>query len=273
MKPACRLASVVVALHVCGGAGVAAAHHVVAEYGIAPVLPRTTVGVDAAAASFSLQQTRGSWQAVTAAAEGSLANRLSLFAALPVARVSFDGGSAYEGVGDASASLKASLYRSPAGALMVAGGFGVEMPTGDANRGLGGGHWELTPFVAASVVLSERADRQWNLYALASPRFAVGGAHAHGHGSQWHGSVLAPHAGREVAGRVMTVLVLGAAYVGAGGEGAAVFDDGRAHTLAVRSEAGYLLDQRFRLFAAVDASVAGEKRFGVRGRAGVSWFF
>jgi hypothetical protein len=257
--------------------GGAAAHHVVSELGIAPVLPRSTAGVDASAANFDLEGQRGSWQALTVALEWSLGRRLSFFGALPFARLAVDGSDPAVGIGDAAVSAKLALYASEHGGLLLSAGLGAELPTGNHHNGLGGGHVELVPFVAASSALGHLGRLELVTFVIVSPRFSLashddggGGAAAMG---EVHGSLLAPHGDREVFGRALAALAYGAGYAGAGAEGATVLEGSGSGYLALRGEAGYLLGASLRLMAGVDGTVAGDHRFGLRARLGALWLF
>jgi hypothetical protein len=67
--------------------------------------------------------------------------------------------------------------------------------------------------------------------------------------------------------------VKGQSYAGAGLEGARVLTGGPPGYLAARGELGTVVGESLRLFAAVDATVAGERRFGLRAQLGSAWLF
>ena len=93
------------------------------------------------------------------------------------------------------------------------------------------------------------------------------GGHAHVHDGPAGNSMLSPHANRELFGRVMTGLVRERRYLAAGTELAAALAGGPPGYTAVRGELGTVLGESLRLFAAIDATVAGAT--AVRGaRAG-----
>ncbi|HEY0711370.1 MAG TPA: hypothetical protein VGF45_01755 [Polyangia bacterium] len=261
----------------------ARAHHVIAERGISGVMPSTVVAMDWTAATFDLPARRGQWQLVTPSFEWQVWRRLSLFAALPFGRVAIDGTADRVGLGDLSVSAKATVFASDHGGLLVSAGLGLELPTGNADHGFGGGHLELTPFLAAASTLLEGAGRALFLYGLGSFRGSLAGPHddghphvhgsGHDHGHVTSGSVVAPHATREVYGRLMLGALFGRFDFATGVEGAAVVTgDGRGH-LGWRSEVGHLWTQSLRLTGSVDVGISGEERYGVRGRLGVAWMF
>ncbi|HEY0707919.1 MAG TPA: transporter [Polyangia bacterium] len=255
----------------------------IAEHGLAAIMPRTAAGVDWTGATFDLGDRKGRWQLITPSFEWRVFERLSLFAALPFGRVDLDdsAGGGY-GLGDLSVSGKATLVATPHGGFLLSAGLGAELPTGDADNGFGGGHVELIPFVAASSAFYEGGRLALVAYGMAALRGSVGADHPedeHGAGTVSHvhgpaaGSVVAPHAEREGYARAMLAAVLGSFDVGTGGEGAVVFAGKGPGHLGWRAEAGYLLNESVRLHTAVDLGLLGERRYGVRGRLGAAWLF
>jgi hypothetical protein len=250
----------------------ARAHHVVSDLGIAPVLPATVVGVSVGSADFDVAGMRGRWVAVTPQAEVQLGRYLSLLGTLPLARIDYQEGGAHSGLGDVGLSGKLRLYASDHGGLLLSAGLGVELPTGDDENGLGGGHPELAPFAIASSSLWHGAGLEWIAYALGSLRMALG-AHDHVHNGPAGNSMLSPHAQGELFGRFMSALVRGQGYIGAGVESARVLAGGPPGYTALRGELGTVLGASLRLFMSVDGTVAGQQRFGVRGQVGSAWLF
>lgn len=269
-----RVATTFALFLVLAGAKPARAHHVISEHGIAPVAPRTVLSLDAAAASFNVEGHTGTWEATTPMCELALGQAFSVMAALPVARMAVEGRSEAMGVGDLAVATKVRLHATEHGGLLLSAGVGAELPTGSQAKGLGGGHVELTPFLTASTALPEGGFGQWLIYGVVSPRLALGAHEPHAaDAAHTHGSFLAPHAERELYGRLMTALVIERGYVAAGGETSWVWKGDRAGQVAVRSELGYLATDDLRLFVALDGTVAGERRYGLRGRAGLAWLF
>ena len=275
IRPMVRLTPVV--LFVLCRASVAHAHHVVGELGVAPVLPQTVLSLEVGGASFDVGHTRGAWESLTPQVEWNLARRFSLFAALPVARVTIDGAASAMGAGDLSVSGKVLLFETPHGGLLLSAGLGIELPTGSASRHLGSGHAELTPFALLSSALASAGPVELLLHGQLAPRITLGGSthagggHDHSHA---HGSLLAPHADRELAGRMM--LAVAAPMAGiyfAAGASAAIPSDGSNPFVAPALETGLALERGLRLSLAAETAVAGERRFGTRGRASVGWRF
>jgi hypothetical protein len=250
----------------------ARAHHVVSDLGIAPVLPASVAGVSVGTASFDVAGMRGRWVTVTPQAEVQLGRHLSLLGTVPLARVDYQGGASHNGLGDVGLSAKLRLYASDHGGLLLSAGLGVELPTGDDGNGLGGGHAELAPFAVAASTLWHGGGAEWIAYGLGSLRMALG-AHDHVHNGPAGNSMLSPHAQRELFGRLMTALVKGQNYAGAGLESARVLSGGPPGYLAVRGELGTVMGESLRLFLAVDGTVAGQRRYGLRGQLGSAWLF
>lgn len=240
-------------------------------------MPRTVASLDLAAATFDVGGRTGAWQSVTPSFEWGFRRRLSVFGALPLAHVAYDGGQSAWGIGDLALSAKVALYETPHGGFLLSAGLGAELPTGD-DDGLGGGHVEVSPFVAASTVLHEGTAATLIAYALTSFRWSVGdGGHHHAAGIQshadLHGSVLAPHGERELFGRLMGAAVLGSFYLAAGAEGAAVVHGAGVGQLAPRAELGWRMTPKVRVFVAGEITALGERRYGTRARGGVAWIF
>jgi hypothetical protein len=260
------------------GTSAAHAHHVVSEHGVASIMPRTVAAIDVGAASFDFDERKGDWQVVTPSFEWQVFRRFSLFAALPFGRVKVEGRQGAFGLGDLSLSGKLTLVATPHGGFLLSAGLGAEVPTGDADQGFGGGHLELTPFVGASSAFYDSGSLALVVYGMSALRISVGG-HEHDHGTTTAadhdelGSVIAPHAEREVYGRAMLAAVIGAIDIGSGGEGAVVLHGEGGGQLGWRSEVGYLATPSLRVSLAIDVTVMGERRYGTRGHLGAAWRF
>jgi len=256
----------------------AGAHHVVTEHGIASIMPQTVASLDFYAVTFDAGGRKGRWEALTPSFEWHAFGPLSLFASLPIAHVRPDGGDSASGIGDLSLSAKVSFFETPHGGLLASAGLGVELPTGDKDDGLGSGHVGLAPFLGASSAFLSLGNVDLVAYGLTSLRASLGeGGHHHADAANAHahpqGSVLAPHAEREVYGRAMLAAVFASVYLAGGAEGTAVLQgQGQGH-VGARGEIGWKTTEALRLFLGADALVAGERRYGVRGRAGVAWMF
>lgn len=254
----------------------ARAHHVVSESGVAWVEPVSVLEVEASAASFDHGGARrGSWSALTPSLELALDERLSVSARAPVALVMFEDGRGVVGLGDVSLSAKARLYASTHGGFIASAGAGVELPTGVVEDALGGGHVELTPFVAASSQLTSRL----LLTGLLSARLSIAGEGPGGDvveetGRLAHGSALSPHAPGELFLRLgVSYVTEGAWYVTAGADAVAPFADMTRGPLRARAEVGVLPSEDLRVALGVDAPLYGERRRELGGRLSVAWMW
>jgi hypothetical protein len=256
----------------------ARAHHVVSESGVAWVEPVSVVEVEASAASFDHGGARrGRWSAVTPSLELALDERFSLMARAPVALILFDDGRGALGLGDVELSGKARLYADAHGRLIASAGLGVELPTGVVEDALGGGHVELSPFLAASSQLTSR----FLLTGLLSARFSLpdpDGPRADDPPAPGerlaHGSVLAPHAPGELFARVgVSYVIEGVGYATVGADAVAPFVDPTRGPALARAELGVLPTDGVRVALGADATVFGEARHGARGRLSVAWMW
>jgi hypothetical protein len=247
----------------------ASAHHVISEYGAAPVGPVTVVEVDAQAARFELDGRDGSWQMAMLAVEVAPLRWLSLSARVGVAHVSFaddpdDGGS---GLSDSDVGVKVRLLG--AHRFTLAGGAALGVPTGDEDRNIGAGHLELTPFVGSSY----QAGDVLLLNVTVTGRFSLGGDAGHGHAggaTHTHGSVIGPHADRELVTRATATLVSAPFLMGAGLEWTQPLTDDDDALLTARAEIGVEIGGSTRLILGGDAPLAGGERYAWRARAAVA---
>ena len=257
----------------------AAAHHVVSESGVAWVEPVSVVEVEASASSFDHGGSRrGSWSAITPSLELALDERFSVSARAPIAMIMFDDGRGVVGLGDVEFAAKARLFASTHGGLIASAGLGVELPTGVVEDALGGGHVELTPFVAASSQVSSRV----LFTGLLSARLSLPDPDAPDTSDEpveqderlAHGSVLSPHAPQEIFLRLgVSYVIEGAGYVTLGADAVAPFADPSRGPLHARGELGVLPTEDLRVAFGLDAPVLGEQRHGLRGRLSVAWMW
>lgn len=245
----------------------ALAHHVINDSGLMPVLPRSIIALDVGAATFDVSGFTGAWQTTALSAEWRLLDRVSITGVFPYARVAADGRPAATGVGDVSLGVKLAVYSSPERRLVLVLGGGVELPTGDHVRGLGGGHVGLAPF-GAFFWTPYRGELSGIVYAVAAPQVALGGHHQDSGGV--HGSFIAPHAQRELYGRAVFALATNHGHAGLGGEGATSAEAGYG---AVRAEVGLRASNAVRAVISVERAVIGDQRFGTRGRLSFFWNF
>jgi hypothetical protein len=250
----------------------AQAHHVVSESGIAWVEPVSVVEVDAEASSFDLGPwRRGSWQSVAVTAQYAPLEWFSLSARLPVASVQYEDGRGAMGLADVEVGARIRLFETPHGGIIVSAGVGLELPTGDEATGLGGGHYELSPYVAMST-----QPLDWLIVStLVSARLSLlDDEDGHSGPPTAHGAVIAPHAPREVFTRVSAAWVRERAlYVSAGLDAAWMIGAMDQSPWVARAEVGFLGVEGVRVALGVDQTIWGAARHGLKGRLSVAYIF
>ncbi len=256
----------------------ARAHHAVTDFGIARVEPSTRVTIETLAAGFELAERSGNWQALVLSGEVTAFTWLSVSARAPFARVSV-GDTTHVGLADAEVAARARLYTTEHGGLILSAGLGVELPTGNSDHGLGGGHVELAPFVSGSAAPLE----ELVLFAAVAPLVSLGAhadehdhptakPHIEGTATGLRGSVLAPHNPRELAVNAGAAYLVGPAFVSAGLGLAAPLGDHELSTfVSSRLEIGVRVASGLRLLAGAELPVAGDRRFDWKGRLELMW--
>lgn len=286
----------------------AAAHHPSSPYGVSSAAPQSLLELDARLASYGagLDGAGGRWWQSALRVEVALLERLSVSGTLPYAGVWPRGAAGRAGLSDAGLALKGTLWRPAHGRAHLSAGVGAELPTGDAGAGLGGGHVALSPALSFNADLSARVvafgSAALALSASAAPPAAratpvlqtrqlphsftldgaplppAAGVARESGAARAHGSVIAPHSGRELAA------TLGAAYLLAWGYaslswGAAeplapllapARPAARSHSVSV--EVGWTPSPAFRVAAALEAPALGAARFEGRARLGVAYW-
>ena len=258
---------------------VARAHHVVSESGVAWVEPVTVAQVDLRAASFDFgPMWRGRWWQLVPSLEVQALERVSLSARAPIAFIEFEDGRAVLGLADMEVAAKGLVWASEHGEWIVSAGLGAELPTGVEEDALGAGHVELAPFVAASAqpipwlivnaVASERISLEREGVEVPVSGYVPAGP---------HGSVLAPHSGHELFGRLTASALRGESlYVTAGVDGIWMWGggmNGQRGSLLGRAEVGWAQPGRWRLALGADVPLAGQRRSGPMSRFSAAWMF
>lgn len=253
----------------------ARAHHVVSESGIAWVEPVTAVEVEGRAARFDFgEYFRGRWTVVTPSVEVAPLPWLSLSGRAPIAHIWFDDGRQVVGLGDVEVAAKARVLDSEHGAWLVSVGLGAELPTGVVADGLGGGHVELSPFVAASAQPHQRLI----LSALVADRLSLGQQEApHSYRANGpHGALIAPHSPHELFTRLSASAILTPrAYATLGLDHVSMFaaaDRGRGPWSA-RAEAGWAEPGAWRVALGAELPWGYSARSGLITRLSAAWMF
>ena len=230
---------------------VAHAHHVASDSGITPAKPRTIVEVGGDGGALAQGIARGSYLRTSPAIEVGL-GRFSLRGQASFVTLERDGFGRNTGPGDAEFAAKATVWASPHGGGLLSLGLGGKAPTGDHTLGLGGGHWGLAPFAAASY---ERESDAVTLVAATMVIHQIAlGDEAHG-----HGLLVEPHSPQELTASGTLAAVTRDAWGALGSTTSIGVDpgDGWKWTSA-RMTLGWLATDRLRAIASVEAPVAGD---------------
>jgi len=143
-------------LHLLLVPSVVGAHHPVSESAILWVAPLSAVEVEVQGLNFMVGDEEGHALITSIYGQVALLSWLSVTVRAPVALVRFEDGRAALGNADMEFGLRALIYASDHGGLIVSGGLSVEAPTGEEEDALGGGHWALAPHILLSSQVSER---------------------------------------------------------------------------------------------------------------------
>jgi hypothetical protein len=239
----------------------AEAHHAVSDFGVAWIEPVRVLELELEWTAFEYGEVRGDAQQLSLLAEIPLGDLLSISARLPFASVAFAGRERGAGLGDPEVGVKVAVLSDDA--LVVSLGAGLELPIGDEDRGLGGGHFELTPFVIGSWAPIERA------VILASLQYHV----ALGEEDHHHLAALAPHEAHEIGGRLSVAWLEPPGYLLAGVKLSAPLVESELGTaFDGRVEIGAMIFDELRAAIRLDVPISGE-RAPNRASIGVAWLF
>lgn len=261
----------------------AGAHHVVTEAGIAQVEPRNRAQLELSTATFELDSASGSWQSLAAWLEWMPLDGAALTLRAPLLRVDYDAGPlagrTESGIGDVQLGAKARLIATEHGALLLSAGAALELPTGDADAGLGGGHGGIAPFVLAVSQL----DEHWFVTGSLAAGFALSGDPRADHepyvpddlaGAQTrplvateaargevHGAVVAPHTSRELELRLRVVRRFGSVYGSLGADAVQPLVGDSTGPVAARAELGWTPDGTWRFALSGGRPLYGDHRY------------
>lgn len=227
--------------------GVAAAHHVVSEAGIAWVEPLDVIQLEVESARFELDDNfgQGRWWSTSLMMEYAIWQRFSLMARAPLVSVAFDDGRRATGLGDMDVSLKGLLWADKHGLFIVSSGVGVELPTGSVSAALGSGHVEISPY----LTLSSNPKPWLVLNSLVQHRSSITPETSATVESSHQGSPLAVHAPHELLTRLNLTLLRSSqrVYVTSGFDYIHVWKDvepALGDALLLRGEVGYFSQPR-----------------------------
>jgi hypothetical protein len=289
------------------------AHHP-APAGVGPqsALPQSRAGMDVEAAAFGIGR-GGSWRAAAFHLEYAIVERLSLGLRVPIAHVRYNDGDTAMGPGDGELFARGVLWQTHDAVFSLVAGGGFEAPTGSTDDGLGGGHFMISPSLAAQF----NPTREWSFMLQVADHISIDdghGTHAMPASPQAqtthdgsdhpapeepeppgaelpgastalsqpvtpppsiHGSVLTPHSGHEMTAQLLaTYQYRGSLYASAGPEAVVMWSgDERWGPLSLRSEVGVQPSVRLRVAAGADLPLVGQERLDWRARLGMQYLF
>ena len=218
-------------------------------------------------ASFDIMARRGTWTRLSVEALYAPLSWLEFTTTLPVAWVRERGKDDAFGFSDMELSVITRPYVSEGRRWMLESGLVLELPTGNVNDGLGGGHVALIPKVGFSARPKADVELHGELFVATTL-----GAHAHGHApGSWH-SMMAIHSLYEFGARA------GARYRHEAGQFGILFStlQGLAEPAApgpstVRLRGTVNLTDQWILTGEFEIPFAGQRRVQWRGSLGVGW--
>lgn len=235
---------------------------------------RTRATVEVEAGAFHLAGRIGDWQLVAPAFELAVGSRLSFRARLPVARLAFADGTESIGLADASLSARVIVYRTPGDRLVLCAGLAAELPTGDADSGLGGGKVAIQPMIGASTkfalaggdltVGAEVSDLKM-LGEIGNPPWFAPTC-----GCTIHGSAITPHTSHELAAAPWGSWTRGA-WTASARIDVFIPLSGGDPFVSARAASSFALSRKLSLSAALELPTAGDQRFDWKAGIAASW--
>jgi hypothetical protein len=269
-----RLASCALAVMLAALPTPAHAQHGTAGYGVIPMPPHDSALLEVQNAEFELPGRSGVWQTFSPRLEFAVSPWLSLAARPGVARVEYADGASAVGLSDTELVGKLLVARSPAWRTSLSAGVSLEVPTGDADTGIGNGHVSLLPFVSFMTMPS----RVLMLHVMAGDRVVLAdtdhdastgraGHEGHaGHGPAPHGSVIMPHEAHELTLHAGACITLAQLVISPSLEWMQVLSSGRDSFLTALLELAFVPRRELRLAVSLDLPLLRDPRFEWRSR-------
>jgi hypothetical protein len=242
----------------------ASAHHPVGETFAGHAQTTSQAGSEVEVAHFTLEGITGTYLTVAPLAEFAPVPWFALSGRLPLHHLWLEGDEETTGLGDLDLACKLRLAATEA--FLVAGGLAAELPTGDADDGLGSGHVELSPFVTGAAHSGD-----WMLHGTMAALFSLSGGEHHE-----HINFVSPHADQELRYHLGIARALGerwsANLVVAGATVLAAEDRGTTF-LTVAPQIGWTPPSAWRVWASVELPVTSDKRFDWKAIASARYLF
>ena len=198
--------------------------------------------------------------------EFALLRQLSVTAGMPWVTIMPSNGSSVAGVGDSMAGLKYQLTAPDTDGASMSLGFNVELPTGDANKRIGGDHYGIE----GAFAIAKRVSSSLQIISRLSHSFAPNHNHGHGHGhSHGHehdledgGGVIRPHGEQESTALVSLVYATEMQFVEAALRGGVAYEHNETYAAPVDLilRAGYNIGKMTTVVSSLSQTVGGEFR-------------
>jgi hypothetical protein len=242
---------------------------------------RTRVGFELETGSFTLDLDGGYWLTACVGAEVALGRRVALTTRLPATFLTRDQGGEAFGLGDADLGVRVLLFE--ADDFSLASGLAVEFPIGDRESGIGAGHFELSPYVAAASSIDAFSFRASLAYRGSIGVHSHGddaGAHSHGDDAVAHSHgataeyALGYHADHEIVASVSGTYTFDVVYLTVGTDVAvALVHSERWGMVRAKADVGFVVDDTWRFNAGVDVPIDPPSGPNWSARVGTDWLF
>ncbi len=263
-----------------------AAHHPITPNGVNQTSVANRAALSFSSAPFELDDGSGQWWTTSLGFEVAPIDRFALLGRVGVATVRHSDGHTFSGVTDSDVGFKVALWSSPEQRVQLLTGAMLELPTGDVEQRLGGGHYELAPAVlvqwqplqALSLLLEIRGQVSLDSAEedVTSPTPGATANHTGGEGGRdvtagpsqtdepeprSHGSWLAPHAANEIHWRMTAGYRWRDLYASVSPDLAVqLAGDEPLGPLLITPEMGVFIEDDWRLSAQLTLPAAGPKR-------------
>lgn len=277
------LAALTLAVAVGATPAVLRAHGGAGDASLGHARPTSEVSARFETAGFHLGGHAGRYHGVVLDAEYAPWPVASLSLRVPAYVLDLDDDSPHVGLGDPAVTGRVRLLGGEAGQPDLSLGLSLEVPLGDADHGIGSGHFELDPFVAASHDLAE-----WTFHGALGLRVSLVGqdhdaaaSHTHEDGSHDGGAhhetvFVDPHGDLELVYHAGLLYRAGEQwFLNLTGQAATVLSEAdRGDTfVTVGPEVGYRFSERWRALLSGGIPVAGPDRYDWRVSGGATHTF
>ena len=224
----------------------------------------TVVQLEQQLGRYEVDASQGRYSMSYLQVEFALLEQLSVTAGVPWVTLSPAGARSEAGLGDSTAGLKYQLTPSGAHGFGTSLGLNVELPTGDTDKRIGGGHYGFEGVFA----VSKRLSSELQIISRLSHSFAPDHNHGHGHshgGDDDHGDeggVIRPHGEQESTALISLVYATEMQFIETAVRGGLAFDHDESYAAPIDLilRAGFNVGKRTTVVTSLSQTVAGEMR-------------